>query len=131
MLHKIETNQAPQAIGPYSQAVFAGEFLFISGQIPIDPKTGALVDNTIERQTKQVLANLEAILQAAQLGVESIVKTEIFLKNLQDFPVVNQLYAEAFPHSIKPARQTIEVSGLPLGALVEISCIAYKPKTLF
>jgi 2-iminobutanoate/2-iminopropanoate deaminase len=126
MKKKIETENAPKAIGPYSQAIFAGPFLFISGQIPIDPKTGKLVENTIQAQTKQVLANIEAILKEADLNFEDVVKTEVFLKDLNDFSEMNVIYAEKFSHAIKPARQAFQVARLPLDARIEISCIAFK-----
>lgn len=122
---KVETDNAPQAIGPYSQAIIAGDFLYISGQIPIDPKTGILSGSTIEAQTDQVLNNLEAILHAAGLCFEHVVKTEIYLKDMQDFATVNAQYANRFSHAIKPARQTMQVAKLPMDALIEISCIAY------
>jgi 2-iminobutanoate/2-iminopropanoate deaminase len=124
-MQKIETSKAPDAKGPYSQAIKAGPFLFISGQIPIDPKTGELVDRTIETQTKQVLDNIEAILQAAGLNLTHVAKTEVFLKDMEDFSVMNGIYAERFSSSIQPARQTIQASKLPLDVLIEISCIAY------
>lgn len=125
-LRKIETIHAPKAIGPYSQAVGFERFLFVSGQIPIDPKTGKIVERTIEGQTRQVLANIETILQADGLGFENVVKTEIYVKDIGDFQVVNLIYAEKFPYSIKPARQLMQVARLPLDSLIEISCIAAK-----
>lgn len=124
-MQEVHTKQAPKAIGPYSQAVKAGELLFVSGQIPIDPQTGKLVEDTIEAQTKQVLSNLQAILEAAGGSLQHVVKTEIYLRDLQDFQAVNALYAEAFCYSVKPARQTMQVSRLPLDARIEISCVAY------
>jgi len=124
-LKKVETSHAPAALGPYSQAVKAGSFLFISGQIPIDPQTGELVERTIEAQTKQVLNNIAAILKAEGLLFKSVVKSEVYLKDMQDFQKMNEIYAENFSFSIKPARQTVQVAQLPLDVLVEISCIAY------
>lgn len=123
-MRKIETDKAPQAIGPYSQAVVASGFLFVSGQIPINPETGKVDESTIEGQTKQVLANIQAILEAAGLSFKDVVKTEVYLKDLQDFAIVNALYGEAFCHEIKPARQTMQVAKLPLDVRIEISCIA-------
>ena len=120
----IETNNAPKAIGPYSQAVRSGPFLFVSGQLPIDPKTGTIASSTIEGQTGQVLANLEAILVAAGLSLADVVKTDVFLKNMHDFPAMNAVYAKAFNGPLKPARATIQAAMLPMDALVEISCIA-------
>jgi 2-iminobutanoate/2-iminopropanoate deaminase len=126
-MKKIETADAPQAIGPYSQAILAGSFLFISGQIPIDPKMRKIVETTIQGQTKQVLANLAAILKAAGLSFKDVVKASIFLKDLGHFQEVNALYGEAFVHMPQPARETIQVARLPQDALIEISCIALKP----
>lgn len=123
-MEKIEAENAPKAIGPYSHAVKAGDFLFISGQIPLNPKTGELAPATIKAQTLQVLDNLEAILKAAGLSWEHVVKSEVFMKDLQDFKEMNALYAERFPHEIKPARQAFQVARLPMDALIEISCIA-------
>lgn len=123
-MKKIQTEHAPAAIGPYSQAVEAAGLLFVSGQIPLDPKTGKLVEATIEAQTIQVLANIEAVLHAAGLSWKNVVKTEVFMKDLQQFKEMNALYAEKFPHDIKPARQTIQAARLPMDVLIEISCIA-------
>jgi 2-iminobutanoate/2-iminopropanoate deaminase len=124
-LRKIETKKAPQAIGPYSQAVAAGQFLFISGQIPINPQTGTVTAVTIEEQTTQVIDHIEAILQAAGLSLKDLVKTEIYLKDMATFPQVNAIYAARFNHPIQPARQTMQVGKLPLDVLIEISAIAY------
>ncbi len=125
-LIKIETLDAPKAIGPYSQAVQAGSFLFISGQIPIDPKSGKVMASTIEEQTNQVLDNIEAILKSANLNFQHIVKTEVYLKNMDDFAAMNAIYAARFSHPIKPARQAMQVGKLPMDVLVEISAIAYQ-----
>jgi len=124
---KIATDQAPNAIGPYSQAISAGSYVFLSGQIAIDPTLGKLAGDTIEIQTMQVLKNIEAILAAKGLTLENVVKTEVYLKDLKDFAVMNTIYAEKFSYEIKPARATVQVSKLPLDALVEISCIAFIP----
>ena len=118
----ISTNNAPKAIGPYSQGILANGFLFISGQIPLDEK-GTLVEGGIEAQAKQSLSNLKAILSACDLEFKDVVKTTIFLTNMSDFDAVNQIYANTFGEH-KPARSTIEVSKLPKGALVEIELIA-------
>ena len=126
MKKKIETPNAPKAIGPYSQAIETTDFVFISGQIPIDPTIGKIVEQAIEGQTRQVLANIEAILKAAGLSWKAIVKAEIFLQDLNNFQTVNAIYEEKFPHDIKPARQAVQVARLPLDALIEISCIATK-----
>ncbi|NLK67150.1 MAG: RidA family protein [Campylobacteraceae bacterium] len=118
----IATNSAPQAIGPYSQGILANGFLFVSGQVPLNSK-GEFVEGGIEAQTKQSLANLKAILSAADLEFKDVVKTTIFLADMGDFDIVNKIYAEAFGEH-KPARSTIEVAKLPKGALVEIELIA-------
>ncbi len=118
----INTKNAPAAIGPYSQAIIAEYFVFCSGQIGIDSKTGELV-NGIENQTKQVLKNLEAVLKAAGSDLASVVKTTVFLKNISDFPKMNEVYASFFGNH-KPSRATVEVSNLPKNALIEIDAIA-------
>lgn len=123
-LQKIETDGAPKAIGPYSQAVLSGQFLFVSGQIPIDPKSGKIVETQIEGQTRQVLANIEAILRSIGLTFQNVVKVEVYVKDLADFPAINAIYGEAFNYPIKPARQLMQVARLPLDSLIEISCIA-------
>ncbi len=122
----ITTMGAPKAIGPYAQAVIApaGRLLFCSGQIPIDPKTGEMVGaGDVRAQTERVLENLGAVLSAAGASFASVVKTTIFLADLQDFGSVNEVYARYFPND-PPARATVEVAGLPKGALVEIEAIA-------
>ncbi len=121
----VTTRDAPEAIGPYSQAVEcrAGRFLFLSGQIPMDPRTGALVGGDVAEQTRQVLANLDAVLLAAGLARWNVVKTTIYLADLRDYAVVNEVYAEFFGDH-RPARATVQVAGLPKGALVEIEAIA-------
>lgn len=118
----IKTLEAPAAIGPYSQAIKANGFLFVSGQIPLTPN-GELAGDDIKTQTKQVLKNLKAILKEADLSLKDAVKTTIFLKNMDDFSVVNEIYAQAFKEH-KPARSTIEISKLPKDVLVEIELIA-------
>lgn len=123
-LRKVETEYAPQAIGPYSQAVAVGGFLFISGQIPIDPKTSQISGPTIEEQTSQVIDNIEAILKAEGLSLKHIVKTEVYLKDLQDFAAMNAIYAARFHHPVKPARQAMQVAKLPMDVRIEISAIA-------
>lgn len=123
-ISKIETTNAPQALGPYSQAVKADNLVFVSGQIPLDPATGKMVESTIEKQTWQVLKNIEAVLQAAGLSFEQVVRTDIFMQDLSDFQAMNAIYSDFFTGSIKPARQTIQVARLPMNALIEISCIA-------
>lgn len=117
---------APQAVGPYSQAIVAGGFVFCSGQTPLVPATMRIEALTIEDQTRQVLANLATVLSAQGLGLQHIVKTSVFLKNFADFARMNAVYAEVFGKH-RPARTTVEVSRLPLDALVEIECIAALP----
>lgn len=119
----IQTESAPEAIGPYSQAVKTGGLLFVSGQIPIDPATGNLVAGGIEIETNRVMKNIEAILEAAGLKFENVVKTTIFLKNMDDFAQVNSVYSSHFASNF-PARETVEVSRLPKNVNVEISVIA-------
>ena len=118
----ISTQHAPAALGPYSQAIHAGNFVFASGQLGLDPQTGKLQDG-IEAQTRQVLANLAAVLAAAGSSVEKVVKTTIFLANMADFAKVNAIYSEIFKVE-PPARSTVQVAALPLGGLVEIEVIA-------
>ena len=119
----IETSNAPKAVGPYSQAIKAGNLLFCSGQIAIDPKTNAVLTGNIQAQTTQVLENIKAVLAAADLKLENVIKTTIFLKRMTDFAVVNELYAGYFKTQ-PPARSTVEVSGLPKGVDIEIEVIA-------
>ncbi|MDH3974221.1 MAG: RidA family protein [Deltaproteobacteria bacterium] len=119
----IKTNNAPAAIGPYSQAVKAGGFIFLSGQIPLDPATGNVVEGGIKEQTERVMMNLEAVLKAAGAGMEAIVKTTIYLTRLSDFSTVNEIYGNYFKEN-PPARATVEVSSLPRGVEVEIEAVA-------
>lgn len=123
-LKQIYSKNAPSPVGPYSQAIEANGFIFCAGQIGIDPKTGELKSG-VEEQTRQTIENLKAVLQSAGSSLEKVVKTTIFLKNIQDFEKVNKIYAEYFG-KIKPARSTVEVSNLPKGALIEIEAIAVK-----
>lgn len=119
----IRTDQAPAAIGPYSQAVMAGPLLFASGQIPIDPATGQVVDGDVAAQTDRVLRNLESVLAAAGLGFAHVVKTTVYLKDLADFESMNQVYGRFMPEPA-PARVTVEVARLPRDVRVEIDLIA-------
>ncbi len=124
----INSNQAPAAIGPYSRAVLAGHFLFCSGQIPLDPATGKLVEGDITVQVRRVMENHRAILKAAFLDFADVVKTTIFVKDLNDFALINKTYGEYFT-SNPPSRSTVQVAKLPLDAAVEIELIAYaEPK---
>jgi 2-iminobutanoate/2-iminopropanoate deaminase len=120
----VRTDKAPQAIGPYSQGVRAGGFIFFSGQIPLDPLTGQITGNDSVEQTEQVMKNIEAVLSAAGLGFEDVVKTTIFLVDLADFAAVNEVYGRRFPEE-PPARSTVEVKGLPRGSRVEIEVVAF------
>jgi 2-iminobutanoate/2-iminopropanoate deaminase len=122
----IRTENAPAPVGPYNQAIAAsGQMLFVAGQIPLDPKTGEIVGaGDITQQTQQVMANIEAILTAAEASWENVVKTSVFLSDLQNFAAMNQIYAKYFLAEIAPARACVEVSRLPKDVLVEIECIA-------
>lgn len=118
----ISTDEAPAAIGPYAQAIKTGGYLYTSGAIPLDA-SGQFVEGGIEAQTRQVLANLKAILAAEGLTLANVVKTTVFVKDLSDFATINGIYADAFGDHT-PARSTVQVAGLPLGALVEIELVA-------
>ena len=123
-LTKVETAKAPAAIGPYSQAIKAGDFLYCSGQVPLIPATGELAAGGIEKQTRQSLDNLQQVLSEAGVDFNSVVKTTIYLTDLGDFAVVNDIYA-GYCGAVAPARATVQVAALPKGALVEIDAIAY------
>jgi 2-iminobutanoate/2-iminopropanoate deaminase len=123
MRETVKTGKAPAAIGPYSQAVRSGGFLFCSGQIPLDPATGKMVEGEIEAQTERVLKNLEAVLEAGGASLAGVVKTTVYLADLSDFPAMNAVYGRFFPEN-PPARATVQVAKLPAGALVEIEAIA-------
>lgn len=128
MKKKVETQEAPKAIGPYSQGVKINshqELFFVSGQLPIDPKTGQLVEGDTRVLTNQTLDNLEAILKAGGSSLQKVLRVDIFLKNLKDdFPIINEEYSKRFT-GIAPARQTVQVTELPMGSPIEISCVAY------
>ena len=121
----ISTDKAPKAIGPYSQAISVGDFVFTSGQIPLDPATQQLVQGDIRAQTERVMENLAAVLAAAGVGFDKVVKATIFVVDLNDFATVNEIYGKRFP-SNPPARSTVQVAALPKGARVEIELIARK-----
>ncbi|MCU0239314.1 MAG: RidA family protein [Pyrinomonadaceae bacterium] len=123
MKEVISTENAPAAIGPYSQAIKVGNMVFVSGQIPIDPKTGEFVSNEVAEQTEQVLKNLSAVLNAAGSSLANVVKTTVFLADMNDFVVMNEIYAKHFADN-KPARATVQAARLPKDARVEIECIA-------
>lgn len=120
----ISTQNAPEAIGPYNQAIDLGDFVFLSGQIPIDPQTGELVHGDIESQANQVFANIRAVLNEAGLSFKNVVKTTCFLIDLGEFTTFNSIYASFFEKGKEPARSTIQVAALPKGAKVEIEVIA-------
>jgi 2-iminobutanoate/2-iminopropanoate deaminase len=122
--HIVTVDSVPAA-GPYSQAVEAGPFVFCSGQIPVDPRTGAVMVTDIGAATEQVLKNLQAVLAAAGLGLEHVVKTTVYLADMKDFPAMNDVYARYFSRNF-PARSTVQVAGLPKGAAIEIDAIALR-----
>ncbi len=124
-MNLLNSKSAPEAKGPYSHAVSTRDFVFCSGQIALDPETGKLSSNDIEIQTRRTFKNIEHVLKEAGLSLKNIVKTTVFLKDINDFNKMNTIYEECF-EGHKPARSTIEVSNLPLGASVEIECIAEK-----
>ena len=125
-MKQVKTDNAPAAIGPYSQAVIAGGFVFSAGQIPLDPATGQIVDGGIKGQTERVMQNLLAVLEAAGLAWTDVIKTTVYLHDMADFPTVNEIYAR-FLGDARPARSTVQVTALPRGALVEIDFIAKAP----
>ncbi|AIY13916.1 MULTISPECIES: RidA family protein [Cellulophaga] len=120
----INTPNAPAPIGPYNQAVLAGNMLYISGQIPIDPKTGNLIEGDIKEETKQSMENLKAILEEAGMTFENVIKSSIFIKDMNQFAQINEVYATYFDAETAPARETVEVANLPKFVNVEISMIA-------
>jgi 2-iminobutanoate/2-iminopropanoate deaminase len=124
----IQTDKAPKAIGPYSQAIQAGDLIFLSGQIPIDPKTGELIKGDIRQQTQQVLENMKGLLESQGSGTGDVIKVTIFLKDMGNFNQVNEVYATYFSSS-PPARSTVEVAKLPRNAEIEIEAIALARKT--
>lgn len=122
----VKTSNAPAPIGPYNQAIFAGNTLYISGQIAIDPKSGELKTEDLEKETEQVLDNLKAILTEAGLDLENVVKTSIFISDMNNFGKINEVYARYFGSENAPARETVEVANLPKFVNVEISAIAVR-----
>ena len=123
MNRTIATEKAPKAIGPYSQGIAAAGLLFLSGQVPLDPATGTLVQGTVQEEVTRVLDNLRGVLEAAGVGLDRVVKTTVFLTSLKDFEAMNEAYARAFGDN-RPARSTVQVAALPRGARVEIDAIA-------
>ena len=124
-MKSIKTDRAPAPIGPYSQAIESNGLIFTSGQIAIDPNTNNLIDGDVVAQAKQVFENLKAVLEAAGSGLNHVVKTTIYLKNMDDFGQVNEIYAQYFGQAV-PARSTVEVARLPKDVLIEVDCIAEK-----
>jgi 2-iminobutanoate/2-iminopropanoate deaminase len=122
-LIKIRTSEAPAAIGPYSQAIRYGQFVYTSGQIPLDPTTGEIVGNDIQTQTHRVLQNAQALLKSAGASLDSVIKTTVFLTSMNDFQAMNAIYASYFGDHA-PARSTVAVAELPCKALIEIECVA-------
>ena len=120
------TDKAPAAIGPYSQAVLAGDFLYVSGQLPLDPVSGAMAGDTAAEQAEQSIRNLSAILEAAGMTLDDVVKTTVLLADIADFAAVNEVYAKHFTGAVLPARAAFAVRDLPKGAKVEIELVAYK-----
>jgi len=127
MKNVVSSTKAPGAIGPYSQAISANGFVFASGQLPIDPSTGSFPEGGITAQSEQSIKNLDAILAEAGCGLDDVVKTTVFLKDIRDFSVMNEMYARYFKQQC-PARSAVEVANLPKGAMVEIEAIAVLPK---
>ncbi len=126
----IETKFAPKPVGPYNQAVLVGNWLYCSGQIALDPETGVMIGNgNIEEETRQVLKNLMAVIEAAGGENSNVIRTTIYLTNLNDFTKVNDIYAETFGEIVSPARACVEVSNLPKGGKIEIDCIAWIEKS--
>ena len=126
MKTRIHTDKAPAAIGPYSQAVLAGDFLYVSGQLPLDPVSGAMAGDTAAEQAEQSIRNLSAILEAAGMTLDDVVKTTVLLADIADFAAVNEVYAKHFTGAVLPARAAFAVRDLPKGAKVEIERVAYK-----
>ncbi len=126
MKTRIHTDKAPAAIGPYSQAVLAGDFLYVSGQLPLDPVSGAMAGDTAAEQAEQSIRNLSAILEEAGMTLDDVVKTTVLLADIADFAAVNEVYAKHFTGAVLPARAAFAVRDLPKGAKVEIELVAYK-----
>jgi 2-iminobutanoate/2-iminopropanoate deaminase len=124
MPKRVQTVHAPAAIGPYSQAIIIDNVVYTAGQVAIDPQTGKLVEGGIEEQTQRVLENLGAVLEAAGTSLHNVVKTTVFLSYMGNFASMNTIYARHFNPDIPPARSTVQAAGLPLGAMIEIECIA-------
>ena len=124
-LKVVQTDRAPKAIGPYSQAIVSGDLIFCAGQVALDPKTGELVSGDIREQTRRVLDNLAAVLETAGAGLDRVTKTTVFLTDFAEFAAMNEVYAERFG-AHRPARSTVQISTLPRGARIEVECIAVR-----
>ena len=122
-MRAVRTERAPAAVGPYSQAVVAGNFVFVSGQIPLDARTGKVVEGGVEAQAEQAFRNLAAVLEAAGSSLNRVVKVTLYIKNMSDFSAVNEVYARFFGGEVLPARACVEVSALPKGVLIEVEAI--------
>lgn len=125
MRRTVATDKAPAAIGPYAQANIYGNMVFTSGQIPLDPASGEIAGTTIEEQTRQVLTNVKNLIEASGSSMDKVLKTTVFIKNMDDFAKMNEVYAEFFPKGFYPSRSAVEVARLPKDVLVEIETIAY------
>lgn len=125
MINIIETEMAPQAIGPYSQATCAGDFVFVSGQLPVDSVAGTVINDDVAAQAVQVFENIKAILKTVNCGLVDVVKADVYLKSMDDFTAVNKVYAEYFKGEILPARVAVEVARLPKDVKIEVAVIAY------
>ena len=124
-LKVVQTDRAPKAIGPYSQAIVSGDLIFCAGQVALDPRTGELVSGDIREQTRRVLDNLAAVLETAGAGLDRVTKTTVFLTDFAEFAAMNEVYAERFG-AHRPARSTVQISTLPKGARIEVECIAVR-----
>ncbi len=122
---EIKTTNASKAVGPYSQGVRVGNFIYLSGQIGVDPKTGELQNKSIKKETEQVLNNLKAVLKESNASLEDVVRVDIFITDMANYVEINEIYGKHFSEGVKPARLTVQVSKLPKDANIEISCIAY------
>ena len=122
----VKTDKAAAPVGPYNQAVMAGDTLYVSGQIALDAQSGELYKGDLQEETRRVMENLKAVVEAAGLGMEQVIKCSIFIKDMSQFSVINEVYGAYFENDIAPARETVAVVELPKGANVEVSCIAYK-----
>lgn len=126
IMKEIKTKDAPAAVGPYSQGIIVGGFVFVSGQLPVDPSTGKKVKEDIKMQTERVIENLRSVLKESGLDLNHVVRCDVFLKDMNDFQAMNEVYASKFLTVPRPVRQAVQVARLPMDAMIEISCIAQK-----